>query len=115
MDKNKMRAREMYVALKVMGLRPTFRYGFYTFTIGDVTDTVEFKPMVKKEHAFMLLDKLSEYGYDYSVQHTHEQGYSLYMKHRNRKYQPAIVTEDTSLYECIMRAAMIASGAELSK
>lgn len=125
MDKNKMRAREMYVALKVMGFRPTFRYGFYTFTIGDISEQVEFKPMVKKEHAFMLLDKLSEWGYDYSIQHTGEQvnednlfeqeGYTLYMKNRNNNRQQALVAKDKSLYECIMKCALQAAGAEMSK
>ena len=110
----------MYIAFKIMKYKPLQEYGLYRFDYGDVQSQVEFKPMVKKEHAFILLDKLAEIGYDYSIECVsddqvteenvfNQQGYHIYMKHRDNPKQKAIESKGTSLFQCIMDVALQAA------
>jgi hypothetical protein len=119
-NKQQQKNMELFVALKIMNYRPTNDYGLYKFAIGEFSGQVEFKPMVNREHAFILLDKLSELGYDYSVECIsdnkvteenvfEQQGYNIYMKNRDEPKSQAIQAEGKSLYECIMQVAVQAA------
>ena len=108
---------EQVIAKNVMGYEPTDEYGIYTFMTGDMVQTVEFRPRANKEHAFMLLDRMSDLGYDYAVQCRSDdrlsedniflqKDYVLSMKNRNNHQEDMIVVEGESLYDCIMIAAI---------